>query len=115
MRNLTGGEIFDQVNYLRNEALTRYNTPLTNIVYMGMGEPLLNYKSMMTSIQWITSPEGLGMSPQRITVSTAGIAKMIKKLGDDKAKFNLALSLHAATDEKRNKIMDINESNNLAS
>ncbi len=115
MRNLTGGEIFDQVNYLRNEALTRYNTPLTNIVYMGMGEPLLNYKNMMTSIQWITSPEGLGMSPQRITVSTAGIAKMIKKLGDDKVKFNLALSLHAANDEKRNKIMDINESNNLAS
>jgi 23S rRNA (adenine2503-C2)-methyltransferase len=81
---------------------------------MGMGEPLLNYKNMMHSIQWITSPEGLGMSPQRITVSTAGIAKMIKKLGDDKVKFNLALSLHAANDEKRNKIMDINESNNLA-
>jgi 23S rRNA (adenine2503-C2)-methyltransferase len=114
MRNLTGGEIFDQVNYLRNEALNRYKTPLTNIVYMGMGEPLLNYKNMMHSIQWITSPEGLGMSPQRITVSTAGIAKMIKKLGDDKVKFNLALSLHAANDEKRNKIMDINESNNLA-
>jgi 23S rRNA (adenine2503-C2)-methyltransferase len=80
-----------------------------------MGEPLLNYKNMMNSIYWITSPEGLGMSPQRITVSTAGIAKMIKKLGDDKVKFNLALSLHAANDEKRSKIMDINESNNLES
>ena len=114
MRNLTGGEIFDQVNYLRNEALTRYKTPLTNIVYMGMGEPLLNYNNMMRSIQWITSPEGLGMSPQRITVSTAGIAKMIKKLGDDKVKFNLALSLHAANDVKRSKIMEINDSNNLA-
>ena len=114
LRNLTGGEIFDQVNYLRNEALTRYKTPLTNIVYMGMGEPLLNYNNMMHSIQWITSPEGLGMSPQRITVSTAGIAKMIKKLGDDKVKFNLALSLHAANDVKRSKIMEINDSNNLA-
>jgi 23S rRNA (adenine2503-C2)-methyltransferase len=113
LRNLTGGEIFDQVNYLRNEALTRYKTPLTNIVYMGMGEPLLNYNNMMRSIQWITSPEGLGMSPQRITVSTAGIAKMIKKLGDDKVKFNLALSLHAANDVKRSKIMEINDSNNL--
>jgi len=113
MRNLSAGEIFDQVNFLRNDAMNRYQTPLTNIVYMGMGEPLLNYKNVMNSIQWITSPEGLGMSPQRITVSTAGIAKMIKKLGDDKVKFNLALSLHAANDEKRSQIMDINESNNL--
>jgi 23S rRNA (adenine2503-C2)-methyltransferase len=81
---------------------------------MGMGEPLLNYKNVLSSIEKITSPEGLGMSPQRITVSTAGIAKMIKKLGDDKVKFNLALSLHAANDEKRNKIMDINETNSLS-
>ena len=114
LRNLTGGEIFDQVNYLRNEALTRYKTPLTNIVYMGMGEPLLNYNNMMHSIQWITSPEGLGMSPQRITVSTAGIAKMIKQLGDDQVTFNRAISLHAANDVKRSKIMEINDSNNLA-
>lgn len=113
LRNLTAGEIYDQVVYLKNQSETRYNIPLTNIVYMGMGEPLLNYKNMMTSIEKITSPEGLGMSPQRITVSTAGVAKMIKKLGDDGAKFNLALSLHAANDEKRNKIMDINETNNL--
>ncbi|MFN0031090.1 MAG: 23S rRNA (adenine(2503)-C(2))-methyltransferase RlmN [Flavobacteriales bacterium] len=115
LRNLTAGEIYDQVVYLKNEAETRYKIPLSNIVYMGMGEPLLNYKNMMTSVEKITSPEGLGMSPQRITVSTAGVAKMIKKLGDDGAKFNLALSLHAANDEKRNKIMDINESNNLES
>lgn len=113
MRNLTAGEIYDQVVYLRNQATSRYNTPLTNIVYMGMGEPLLNYKNVLSSIEKITSPDGLGMSPQRITVSTAGIAKMIKKLGDDNVKFNLALSLHAANDEKRNQIMDINESNNL--
>jgi 23S rRNA (adenine2503-C2)-methyltransferase len=115
LRNLTAGEIYDQVVYLRNQAQERYNIPLSNIVYMGMGEPLLNYKNVMTSIEKITSPEGLGMSPQRITVSTAGVAKMITKLGDDGVKFNLALSLHAANDEKRDKIMDINESNNLES
>lgn len=114
MRNLTAGEIYDQVVYLRNEAQNRYGIPLSNIVYMGMGEPLLNYKNVLRSIEKITSPDGLGMSPQRITVSTAGIAKMITKLGDDQVKFNLALSLHAANDEKRNKIMEINESNNLA-
>jgi 23S rRNA (adenine2503-C2)-methyltransferase len=80
---------------------------------MGMGEPLLNYKNVLASIEKITSPEGLNMSPQRITVSTAGIAKMIRKLGDDEVKFNLALSLHAANDKKRNHIMPINEENSL--
>jgi len=113
LRNLTAGEIFDQVAYLKKEAEVRYQTPLTNIVYMGMGEPLLNYKNVLRSTEMICSEEGLGMSPKRITVSTAGIAKMIKKLGDDQVKFNLALSLHAANDAKRNKIMEINESNNL--
>src|SRR3954462_11220244 len=98
---------------IKDQAENKYNTPLTNIVYMGMGEPLLNYNNVMDSIQKITSPEGLNMSPQRITVSTAGVAKMIKKLGDDGVKFNLALSLHAADDEKRNRIMPINESNSL--
>lgn len=114
MRNLNGGEMVDQVAYLKNLAETKYNTSLTNIVYMGMGEPLLNYKQMMHSIDRITSEDGLGMSPKRITVSTAGIAKMIQKLGDDKVKFNLALSLHAANDEKRSEIMEINDSNNLS-
>ena len=113
MRNLTAGEIVDQVVYLKNQAEDRYRTPLTNIVYMGMGEPLLNYKNTLRSIEMITSPEGLGMSPKRITVSTAGIAKMIRKLGDDEVKFNLALSLHAANDKKRSHIMEINDSNNL--
>ncbi len=113
LRNLNADEIVDQVVLIRNQALEKYNTPLTNIVYMGMGEPLLNYANTIRSVEKITSPEGLGMSPQRITVSTAGIAKMIKKLGDDEVKFNLALSLHAANDEKRNKIMPINESNSL--
>lgn len=113
LRNLSAGEMVDQVSILRNMATDKYDTPLTNIVYMGMGEPLLNYKNMMTSVEWITSEKGLGMSPKRITVSTAGIAKMIRKLGDDQVKFNLALSLHAANDKKRSEIMEINDSNNL--
>jgi len=114
MRNLTAGEMVDQVVYLRDQAASRYDTSLTNIVYMGMGEPLLNYKQMLRSTELLTSEKGLGISPKRITVSTAGIAKMIKKLGDDEVKFNLALSLHAANDEKRSRIMEINDTNNLA-
>lgn len=113
MRNLNADEIFDQVVLVKNTAAERYNAPLTNIVYMGMGEPLLNYKETLGSVEKITSPLGLGMSPKRITVSTAGVAKMITKLGDDRVKFNLALSLHAANDEKRNHIMPINETNQL--
>ena len=115
LRNLSAGEIYDQVFHLKNEANAQYQKSLSNIVYMGMGEPLLNYKNVLSSINWICSEEGLGMSPKRITLSTAGISKMIKKLGDDEVRFNLALSLHAANDEKRNKIMEINESNNLDS
>ncbi len=112
-RNLEPGEIYDQVVAIAQQAEDNYQQPLSNIVYMGMGEPLLNYTNMIKSIEHITSPEGLNMSPKRITVSTAGIAKMIRKLGDDEVKFNLALSLHAANDEKRNEIMPINESNTL--
>lgn len=113
LRNLDADEIYDQVVLIKKQAEEKYKIPLSNIVYMGMGEPLLNYKNVMDSIEKITSPEGLNMSPQRITVSTAGVAKMIKKLGDDGVKFNLALSLHAADDKKRNHIMPINESNSL--
>lgn len=112
-RNLESFEIYDQVVLIRDQAQEKYGIPLTNIVYMGMGEPLLNYANLLKSIEEITSPDGLGMSPKRITVSTAGIAKMIKKLGDDQVKFNLALSLHAANDTKRNQIMPINETNTL--
>ena len=113
MRNLTADEIYDQVVLVKDTAMKHYGKPLTNIVYMGMGEPLLNYQEMMLSVDKITNPKGLGMSPKRITVSTAGVAKMIKKLGDDGVKFNLALSLHAANDEKRNQLMPINETNSL--
>lgn len=113
-RNLQADEIYDQVVLLANQAAEKYRQPLTNIVYMGMGEPLLNYRNMMNSVERITAPDGLNMAAKRITVSTAGIAKMIKKLGDDEVRFNLALSLHAANDEKRNQIMPINEQNSLA-
>jgi 23S rRNA (adenine2503-C2)-methyltransferase len=112
-RNLDPGEIYDQVFLVNKQCMEVYGKPLTNIVYMGMGEPLLTYANVMRSVELITSPEGLGMSSRRITVSTAGIGKMIRKLADDGVKFNLALSLHAADDEKRNTIMPINESNNL--
>lgn len=112
-RNLDAAEIYDQVVEIDRQAKQAYDAPLTNIVYMGMGEPLLNYKNVLESVDRITSPEGLGMAPKRITVSTAGIAKMIRQLGDDEVKFNLALSLHAANDTKRDQIMPINESNTL--
>lgn len=113
MRNLSAGEMVDQVVYLRKQAQEIYGKTLSNIVYMGMGEPLLNYNNVIRSVELLTAENGLGIAPKRITVSTAGIAKMIRKLGDDKVRFNLALSLHAANDEKRSKIMEINDSNNL--
>ena len=113
-RNLNADEIYDQVAHLGEQSERFYDKPLTNIVYMGMGEPLLNYANVLRSIERITSPDGLGISSKRITVSTAGIAKMIVKLADDETKFNLALSLHAANDEKRDKIMAINHSNSLS-
>lgn len=113
VRNLDAGEIYDQISLVNIDTIERYGSKLTNIVYMGMGEPLLAYKSVMRSIRLLTSPEGLGMSPKRITISTAGIAKMIRKLADDAGKVNLALSLHAADDLKRNEIMPINEHNKL--
>lgn len=112
-RNLDPAEIYDQVVAIGARAKNTYDRPLSNIVFMGMGEPLLNYGNVLAGIDKITSEAGLGMSPARITVSTAGIAKMIKKLADDKVRFNLALSLHAADDAKRNRIMPINESNSL--
>jgi len=113
IRNLSADEIYDQVVEIANQSTKQYQSKLGNIVFMGMGEPLLNYRETMRSIEMITSEDGLAMSPKRITVSTAGIAKMIKKLGDDEVKFNLAVSLHAATDEKRSAIMEINKENSL--
>ncbi len=112
-RNLHFDEIVDQVTLINEQSERIHNQRLSNIVFMGMGEPLLNYAQVLKAIERITSPEALGMSARRITVSTAGVAKMIQKLGDDQVRFKLALSLHAANDEKRNKIMPINETNNI--
>ena len=109
MRNLNPDEIYDQVAAINKESLLYYNHKLSNIVFMGMGEPLMNYNNVLKAIEKITSPEGLGMSPKRITVSTSGIPKMIKKMADDEVKFNLAVSLHSAIDEIRTKIMPFNE------
>jgi 23S rRNA (adenine2503-C2)-methyltransferase len=114
IRNLSAGEIVDQVVLIDQLAQKYYQQGLTNIVYMGMGEPLLNYANTLRSAERITAEDGLGMSAKRITVSTAGIAKMIRKLADYGTKFNLALSLHAANDAKRDRIMPINEQNSLA-
>ncbi len=112
-RNLTFDEIYDQVVLINQQSQTSYNQKLSNIVFMGMGEPLMNYNGVLKAVERITAADGLGMSPKRITVSTAGVAKQIRMLGDDKVKFKLALSLHAANDKKRNEIMPINESNNI--
>lgn len=113
IRNLDFDEIYDQVAILNELCEKHYEKKLTNIVYMGMGEPLLNYRNVLRSVERITSNDAMAMSPKRITVSTAGVAKMIKQLGDDQVRFNLALSLHAADDLKRNEIMAINETNSI--
>jgi 23S rRNA (adenine2503-C2)-methyltransferase len=112
-RNLSYDEIYDQVVLLNKQSEATYNQKLSNIVFMGMGEPLLNYKNVLKAIERISAEDGLFMSQTRITVSTAGVAKQIKQLGDDKVRFKLALSLHAPTDAKRNQIMPINETNNI--
>ncbi|GGK11351.1 putative dual-specificity RNA methyltransferase RlmN [Yeosuana aromativorans] len=109
MRNLNPDEIYDQVVAIDKESKLYFNRPLSNIVFMGMGEPLMNYNNVIKAIDKITSPEGLGMSPKRITVSTSGVPKMIKKMTDDDVKFNLAVSLHSAIDEVRTSIMPFNE------
>lgn len=105
MRNLNPDEIYDQVVTINQQSLTYHQRPLSNIVFMGMGEPLMNYKNVLASIDKITDPEGLGMSPKRITVSTSGIPKMIRKMADDGVKFRLAVSLHSARQEVREQIM----------
>lgn len=114
IRNLNADEIVDQVYWLNQQAQQYYNLPLSNIVYMGMGEPMLNYKNMLRSLHLLTSATGANMAAWRITVSTAGVGKIIKQFADDDTGCNLALSLHAANDYKRNQIMDINETNSLA-
>ncbi|MBT8221778.1 MAG: 23S rRNA (adenine(2503)-C(2))-methyltransferase RlmN, partial [Eudoraea sp.] len=108
MRNLNPDEIYDQVVAIDRQSRLYYDRPLSNIVFMGMGEPLMNYRNVLKAIEKITSPEGLGMSPKRITVSTSGVPKIIKKMADEGVKFNLAVSLHSAIDQKRTEIMPFN-------
>ncbi len=115
MRNLNPDEIVDQVAAINQQSLLYHQRKLSNIVFMGMGEPLMNYENVMKAIEKITSEEGLAMSPKRITVSTSGIPEKIKKMADDEVKFNLALSLHAARDEVRTKMMPFNRKWSLAS
>jgi 23S rRNA (adenine2503-C2)-methyltransferase len=112
-RNLNPDEIYDQVASISKESELLYGHKLTNIVFMGMGEPLLNYENVMEAIDKITSEEGLAMSPRRITLSTVGLPKMIKRMADEQVKFNLAVSLHSAIDEVRSAMMPVNISNNL--
>lgn len=114
MRNLNPDEIYDQVVAIDNESRLYFDRPLSNIVFMGMGEPLMNYNNVLKAIDMITSPEGLGMSPKRITVSTSGVPKMIKKMADGEVKFGLAVSLHSAIDEVRTSIMPFNATFSLA-
>ena len=110
MRNLESYEIFDQIMLLNKESINHFSSPITNIVFMGMGEPLLNYKNVIESIDQITSDFGIGISYKKITVSTSGISKMIKKMADDDVKFNLAISLHTALEKTRNKVMPFSKS-----
>ncbi|MEL6975906.1 MAG: 23S rRNA (adenine(2503)-C(2))-methyltransferase RlmN, partial [Bacteroidota bacterium] len=108
MRNLNPDEIYDQVVAIDQQSRLYFERPLSNIVFMGMGEPLMNYNNVLKAIDKITSEEGLGMSPKRITVSTSGVPKIIKKMADEEVKFNLAVSLHSAIDEVRTSIMPFN-------
>ena len=110
MRNLESYEIFDQIMLLNKESINHFSSPITNIVFMGMGEPLLNYKNVIESIDQITSDFGIGISYKKITLSTSGISKMIKKMADDNVKFNLAISLHTALEKTRNKVMPFSKS-----
>jgi 23S rRNA (adenine2503-C2)-methyltransferase len=108
MRNLNPDEIYDQVVAIDNESRLYFDRPLSNIVFMGMGEPLMNYNNVLKAIDKITSKDGLGMSPRRIIVSTSGVPKMIRKMADEEVKFKLAVSLHSAIDEIRTSIMPFN-------
>lgn len=108
MRNLNPDEIYDQVVTIDKQSRLYFDRPLSNIVFMGMGEPLMNYNNVMQAIDRITAKDGLGMSPKRITVSTSGVPKIIKKMADEQVRFNLAVSLHSAIDEVRTSIMPFN-------
>lgn len=112
-RNLIAGEIVDQLQAINDLSMERYGKKITNIVYMGMGEPFHNYQAVINSAHIVCDELSLEMSPRRITISTVGLGKQIRQFAKEEQPFNLALSLHAAMDDKRNEIMPINESMNL--
>jgi 23S rRNA (adenine2503-C2)-methyltransferase len=112
-RHLEAWEIADQLQQMNEMAHASYGKGITNVVYMGMGEPLHNYTGVLDSIGILTDQLGIGLSPKRITVSTVGLTHMIRRLGDENQPFNLAVSLHAANDDKRNQIMPVNKHTNL--
>lgn len=112
-RNLTAGEIFEQVVAAKTAAEAQGLT-LSNVVFMGMGEPLLNYDNVMKAIERLTATDGLAMSPYRITVSTAGIPEKIRQLANDEVRFNLAVSLHSANEDIRTDLMPVNKAYSLA-
>ena len=109
MRNLNADEIYDQVVAIDRQSRLYFDRPLSNIVFMGMGEPLMNYKNLINAIEKITHQDGLGMSPSRVTVSTSGIPKIIMKMADDQVRFGLAVSLHSARQNVRAKLMPFAE------
>ncbi len=113
MRNLNPDEIYDQVVAIKNQGDEYFGRPLTNIVMMGMGEPLLNYKNVIAALEKVTSEEGLGMAARRITLSTVGIPKLIKRMANDGVRFNLAVSLHSAIQSTRERIMPLASKNHL--
>jgi 23S rRNA (adenine(2503)-C(2))-methyltransferase len=112
-RQLRFWEIIDQYVLMNRRAIETFGTPISNIVFMGMGEPLLNYDNLLKAIEILTSPEGNGLSPSRITVSTVGITIGIRKLADDGFKANLAVSLHVADNDKRSQLIPVNQTNSL--
>ncbi len=106
--NLSAGEILEQVVLLNELGQEEFGRPVTNVVFMGMGEPLLNYDQVVRSVDLMRDPDGLGLSGKRITISTVGLARRIRKLADDGIEANLAISLHAPEDAKRSSIMPVN-------
>ena len=110
LENLTCGQIVEQVTMMREISNKRFGRDISNVVYMGMGEPLLNYRSVLASLQILTHPDGVGLTPRKITVSTVGLARRIRDLADDTPKIGLAVSLHSPFESKRSSIMPINRS-----
>ena len=105
IQNLSSGEIIDQLLFIKNNT----NQPITNIVFMGMGEPFLNYQNVINAANIMNDKSGLNFAAHRITISTAGILPKINKFINQKLKFNLAISLNATDDATRDRLIPINK------